>query len=431
MVKALNSKDLRNICLNMLTDTLDRGKLSQYVLRETFSCVNPDASERAYIKRLFTGTLEKLVYLDHVLEQFSSVPLKKMKNVVRNILRMGLYQLKFMDSVPDYTVIDESVKLTRKRGFNNLCPFVNAVLRKCQREADDLELPDHVKALFPKWIYDIIVSQYGSERAGKYFESVSKDSDETFVRYNTGRAEPEHITAMLTEYGCSVRKTVIPGTRYPEFGISGFASLTDLQAFRKGLITVQDPSSAFSILNAADYIKENRLTLDVCAAPGGKSLLMAQLFPDAKVIARDLTQGKVKLINENIERLGAGNVSAQVWDALVTDENSIGKADAVIADLPCSGLGVVSKKPDILYRLKETDLKELADLQRRILSVVSQYVKPQGILIYSTCTVNRQENEDNTRWFTQNHSFELLKEQTLLKGEWEFDGFYYAYFRKN
>ncbi len=419
-----NKKNLRNIVLNMLDATLEQGQLSHLVINNAFSDEQLTAKDRAFINRIYSGTLEKLVYLDYIIEQFSSVKLKKLKPVIRNILRMSIYQMKFMDSVPDYTCIDEAAGLTRKRGLSNLTGFVNGVLRNIQREADKLELPAHVKACAPKWVYDLVNSQYGEDAAGRFFDAVQRTDNETVIRFNLTKDIPENIISLLESENCNVRK--IEGSE-GAYAISGFDKLTSLEAFKKGLIIMQDISSMMSVeLTAADN-PNNEITIDVCAAPGGKSLYMAEKYPEARIISRDLTKYKVSLIEENIKRLGIKNIKPQVYDATVLDETMIDKADIVIADLPCSGLGVIKRKPDIMYRLKKEDLTELALLQRRILETVHNYVKPGGILMFSTCTINRKENEENTYWFLKNHSdFRLETQRQLIPGTDDCDGFYAA-----
>lgn len=423
-----NKKNPRNIVLNMLDATLEKGQLSHLVLNNAFSGEQLTVQDRAFINRTYSGTLEKLVYLDYVIEQFSSVKLKKLKPVIRNILRMSIYQMKFMDSVPDYTCIDEAVRLTKKRGLSNLTGFVNGILRNIQRKADKLELPDYVKACVPKWIYDIVNSQYGEITAGRYFDAIQHTDNETVVRFNLVKDIPKHIIKLLESENCNVRR--LEGSE-GAYAISGFEKLTSLTAFKKGLIIMQDISSMMSVELAAAGNPVNEITIDVCAAPGGKSLYMAEKYPDATIISRDLTKYKIGLIEENVKRLGIKNIKPQVYDATVLDETMIGKADIVIADLPCSGLGVVKRKPDIMYRLMKDDLNELAMLQRKILETVQNYVKPGGILMFSTCTINKGENEENTCWFLENHTdFKLETEKQLIPGTDDCDGFYAAKMKK-
>ena len=419
-----NKKNLRNIVLNMLIKTLENGEFSHLVLNQVFAEEAFSAQEKAFVNRLYAGTLEKIFYLDALLDCFSNVKVKKMKPVIRNILRLSVYQLIFMNSVPQHACIDEAVKLTRKRGFSNLTGFVNGVLRKIQREYGNAKVPEYLKKGAPKWFYELLCRQYGSEAADQFLENFQKEDHETTVRFHLSQATEEQIRHSLEEEGCLVHPIEGVSSGYR---ISGFESLTDLKAFKDGQIIMQDQSSMLAVEIAASGLKKPEIILDVCAAPGGKSLFMADKFPKAKIIARDLTLYKVNLIKENTKRLNIMNVEAQLQDALILDSTMIQTADIVIADLPCSGLGVIKKKPDILYRLKESDLDQLALLQRNILAVVYQYVKPGGILLYSTCTVNKQENTENTNWFLENYDFQLLEEKQILPGIMqEQDGFYIA-----
>lgn len=423
-----NKKNLRNTVLNMLDATLEKGQLSHLVINNAFSEEQLSAQDRAFINRTYSGTLEKLVYLDYVIEHFLSVKLKKLKPVIRNILRMSIYQMKFMDSVPDYTCINEAVRLTKKRGLSNLTGFVNGILRNIQREADGLELPDYVKSCAPKWIYELVNCQYGRAAAEKFFEAVQRTDNETVIRFNLIKDNPENIIRLLESEKCNVRK--IEGSE-GAYAIRGFDDLTSLTAFKEGLIIMQDISSMMAVELAAAGNPRNELTIDVCAAPGGKSLYMAEKYPEARIISRDITKYKAGLIEENVKRLGIRNIKPQVYDATVLDETMIGKADIVIADLPCSGLGVIKRKPDIMYRLKREDLPELVTLQRKILETVHNYVKPGGILMYSTCTINKTENEENTHWFLDNHAeFELETHRQLIPGTDDYDGFYAAKMKK-
>lgn len=212
--------------------------------------------------------------------------------------------------------------------------------------------------------------------------------------------------------------------------IKDYNYLEKLESFRKGFFYVQDISSMEVAQWAAP--KKGERIIDVCAAPGGKALHLAELLEGSgEVIARDLTEYKIGLIQENITRSGLSNIKAQQWDAKVFDKELEGAADIVIADLPCSGLGVLGKKTDLKYKMTPKIQKELASLQKEILSVVCGYVKPGGRLLYSTCTIHKMENEDNARYFLKRHAdFELKKEQQRLPGADNGDGFYIAMFQK-
>ncbi len=391
--------------------------------------------ERSFITRVTLGTLERRIELDYIIDWFSKVKVKKMKPVIRCILRMGVYQLKYMDSVPDSAVCNEAVKLAGKKGFGSLKGFVNGVLRSISRNLPEVSYPSEeekpieavsIRCSIPQWILRQWREDYGWEKTKSMAESFL-NQERTTIRVNTMMTDREKLIDDLKKQGIQAEKVVLRD--YPDFKqglyIWEYDYLLKIKEFAQGQFYVQDVSSMLPVwfLNPkeGDFV-------DVCAAPGGKSIHAAQLMQGLGVVeARDLTDYKVGLIEENIARARLKNVKAVKWDALILDESLVGKADGVIADLPCSGLGVLKKKPDIRYRMTREQQEELSRLQRQILSNACQYVKPGGTLLYSTCTVNKIENEDNTAWFLQNHQeFSLAKERQIFPGESCGDGFYLA-----
>ncbi len=392
--------------------------------------------ERSFITRVTLGTLERRIELDYIIDWFSKVKVKKMKPVIRCILRMGVYQLKYMDSVPDSAVCNEAVKLAGKKGFVSLKGFVNGVLRSISRNLPEVSYPSEeekpieavsIRCSIPQWILRQWREDYGWEKTKSMAESFL-NQERTTIRVNTMMTDREKLIDDLKKQGIQAEKLVFRD--YPDFKqglyIWEYDYLLKIKEFAQGQFYVQDVSSMLPVwfLNP----KEGDFVVDVCAAPGGKSIHAAQLMQGLGVVeARDLTDYKVGLIEENIARARLKNVKAVKWDALILDESLVGKADGVIADLPCSGLGVLKKKPDIRYRMTREQQEELSRLQRQILSNACQYVKPGGTLLYSTCTVNKIENEDNTAWFLENHrEFSLAKERQIFPGESCGDGFYLA-----
>ena len=392
--------------------------------------------ERSFITRVTLGTLERRIELDYIIDWFSKVKVKKMKPVIRCILRMGVYQLKYMDSVPDSAVCNEAVKLAGKKGFGSLKGFVNGVLRSISRNLPEVSYPSEeekpieavsIRCSIPQWILRQWREDYGWEKTKSMAESFL-NQERTTIRVNTMMTDREKLIDDLKKQGIQAEKLVLRD--YPDFKqglyIWEYDYLLKIKEFAQGQFYVQDVSSMLPVwfLNPTD----GDFVVDVCAAPGGKSIHAAQLMQGLGVVeARDLTDYKVGLIEENIARARLKNVKAVKWDALILDESLVGKADGVIADLPCSGLGVLKKKPDIRYRMTREQQEELSRLQRQILSNACQYVKPGGTLLYSTCTVNKIENEDNTAWFLENHrEFSLAKERQIFPGESCGDGFYLA-----
>nr|WP_294463750.1 16S rRNA (cytosine(967)-C(5))-methyltransferase RsmB [uncultured Sellimonas sp.] len=393
-----------------------------------------DKRERAFITRVTEGTLEHMIEIDYIIDQFSKTKTAKMKPVIRTILRSAVYQLKYMDQVPPSAVCNEAVRLAKKRGFQNLSGFVNGVLRTIAREMDQVKLPEEplslrlsVRYSVPEWMIRRWLSVYSEETVEKMLAYMMEEHP-TCIRFNPDRITKEEIKERLKEDGVEKVEShpVLPYALW----ISGYDYLGGLESFEEGLFYVQDASSMMAVESLP--VRKGDCIIDVCAAPGGKALHAAEkLAGTGHVDARDLTEYKVRLIEENIERSGLANISARQQDARIFDEGSLEKADIVIADLPCSGLGVLATKKDIRYNMTPETQKELALLQREILSVVHRYVKPGGTLLYSTCTINREENEENTVWFLEKHrEFALEKEKQYLPGIDPCDGFYIAVMKK-
>lgn len=436
--------DSREIVLDILLEVLERDGYSHVILRQALNKYQYlEKPERAFITRVVEGTVEYLLQLDYVINSVSTTKVKKMKPVIRTILRMSVYQILYMDRVPDSAVCNEAVKLAVKRKFTGLKGFVNGVLRNISRSRDSFTWPDdNIRYSMPSWIGAMWEEDYGREIKEAMLSSFLEDK-KTTVRCNLFKATEEAVIESLRGQGVSVTKSeILPGILYLE----GYDYLESLEAFREGFIQVQDLSSCL-VGEIADP-KEGDYCIDVCGAPGGKSLHIAdKLHGTGMVEVRDLSDSKIALIEENINRSGFKNIRARAMDALVPDQESKEKADIVIADLPCSGLGIIGKKPDIKYRMTPEKLIALSSLQREILSVASSYVKPGGRLVYSTCTIDRKENEENARWFLSQFPFEpvnlegklgkSLNAETLKQGFIQLlpgihpcDGFFIAAFQK-
>lgn len=390
-----------------------------------------DKSDRAFITRVTEGTLERMIELDYITDQFSKVKVKKMKPVIRAIVRSAVYQLKYMDSVPDSAVCNEAVKLAVSRGFGGLRGFVNGVLRSIARNLDSVQYPPEgtkeylsVRYSMPPWILEQWLAWYTPEQVEQMLRNFLEEKP-TSIRCNLHQISREDLKRKLAGEGVKAEEV-------PELPcallISGYDYLGALPSFREGDFQVQDISSMLVAERANP--REGDYIIDVCAAPGGKALHLAdKLRGTGMVQARDISDYKVGLIWDNIRRAGMENIEAVRWDATVLDEESVEKADIVIADLPCSGLGVLGRKSDLKYRMTREGEKELAALQRQILSQVWRYVKPGGKLVYSTCTINREENEENAAWFQAEYpEFRLVSEEQLLPGQQAGDGFYIAVF---
>lgn len=415
--------DVRALALEVLLEVTERKEYSHLALRgalEKYQYL--EKQDRAFLTRLVEGTVERMLELDYIIGCFSRTPVHKMKPVIRGILRMSVYQIKYMDRIPDAAVCNEAVKLAVKKGFSGLRGFVNGVLRSIVRGLGEVEYPGlSVKYSTPEWIVRQWTQEYGEELALGMLEDQYAERPVT-VRVNLHRISREALAERLTREGVSVR--TVDGVDCA-LAISGYDYLAALPSFQDGLFQVQDVSSMLAVLAAAP--RPGDYCIDVCAAPGGKSLHMADLMNGTGMVeARDLTEYKVQLIEENIARSRMENIRAARQDATVLDEGSVEKADVVLADLPCSGLGVLNKKRDLKYRMTPKQQEELVMLQRRILETVQRYVKPGGVLVYSTCTVHREENEGNTAWFLERFPFVLKERKQMLQGRDPWDGFYIA-----
>lgn len=443
-----SSVNIREIILGILMEITEEEAYSHVVIRNVLEKYQYlEKRDRAFISRVAEGTLEHMILLDYIIECFSKVPVYNMKPLIRNLLRMSVYQMKYMDSVPNSAVCNEAVKIAQKRGFYNLKGFVNGVLRNTARGMDQIVYPtpeqDPEKYLsviysIPAWIVKKWLTQFGFETTETIFQSFHKQRG-TLVRCNLDKASKEEIIQELRS-----QKITVKQHPYLEYAleISDYNYIGAVRAFKKGWIQVQDISSMLVTEIAAPNWGD--FCIDVCAAPGGKSLhLSDKLKGSGYVEARDVSEYKVALMQENIERTGAINIRASQMDATVYDPESFQKADIVLADVPCSGLGVIGKKQDIKYKMTEAKQAEIVKLQRKILHTVQNYVKPGGVLIYSTCTIGADENQMNVKWFLENYPFclesidsylcESLRGKTtkggylqLLPGIHKTDGFFIA-----
>ena len=448
-----NSLNLREMALEILLETERNGAYPNVLLKQMLDkYMYMDKQERAFLTRLVEGTVERKLTLDYYINQVSKTPVNKMKPLIRCVMRMAAYQIFYMDAVPDSAACNEAVKLAQKRGFSSLKGFVNGVLRNLAREKQGLSLPDQetdkikafsVKYSVPEWLVEKVVSDYGKEAAQAMFASLYENEGAITIRVNTSKVSVEECRKALEAEGVTVKKAPYVETALE---ISGYDSLLFLESFQKGYFQVQDVSSM--MVGLAANPKKGDHIIDVCAAPGGKSLHAADLLCGTGLVeARDLTDYKVGLILENIARSGFSNIKAVRKDACIQDEEAKETADVIIADLPCSGLGVLKKKSDIKYRVTREQIEELVVLQRQILKNAVTYLKEGGTFVYSTCTIAKEENEQQVAWILENLPLksetlegclpeEILKNAPeksyvqLLPGRESSDGFFVAKFIK-
>ncbi|MDE6017008.1 MAG: 16S rRNA (cytosine(967)-C(5))-methyltransferase RsmB [Acetatifactor sp.] len=431
------AENTREIVLDTLL-ALERGEeLSHRLIRAVLDKYNYlEERDKAFIKRLTEGTIERQTELDYYLDACSSVPVRKMKPLIRCLMRMSVYQLLYMDNVPDSAVCNEACKLAQKRKFSSLKGFVNGVLRGIARQKGNLPMPDRtaapleylsVKYSMPLWLVQLWTDAYGAERTERILRGLL-DIHPVSLRFSTNISEEEHgkLVRDMEQAGAVLRQSSLLPCSYM---VENTENIARLPGFTQGKFVVQDASSAMAVEAAG--IKAGDFVLDICAAPGGKSIFAAEKTgAGGRVLARDVSGKKTDLIEENIERMGMTNITVEVHDATESDESMHGRADVVLADVPCSGLGVLGKKRDIKYRVSPEKLLALEELQRAIIESCWQYVRPGGRLLYSTCTINPAENENMVRWILEQFPFELEEQRQFIPGEDETDGFYYARLRR-
>ncbi|MDR0963853.1 MAG: 16S rRNA (cytosine(967)-C(5))-methyltransferase RsmB [Clostridium sp.] len=413
-----------------------------------------DGRDRAFFKRLTQGCIERLIELDYILDAFSKFPMQRQRPILRWILRVSLYQMLYMDSVPDHAILSEALGMAVKFGFQGSKSYVNGLLRSILRQKDQLPYPNFeknpllalsVRASIPTWILSLWMDSYGLDIVRTMVEQIHTPRPVTvhFLPFVCAQMKEKYL-AQWTALGITYNEAIYPPNAYELRHLFGVESLP---GYEEGAFYVQDPSSALAVACAG--IRPGDFVVDVCAAPGGKSIRAALL--GAHVLARDVNEAKVERIRENINRLNLSTLmTIQCFDARTTDNSLYGKADVVLMDVPCSGLGVIQKKPDIKYRLTKESLPKLIDLAWEIASNSWQYLKPGGTLLYSTCTLNPMENERMIDRLCESFPLERVSLQdcwpqcfpeirqktqelctrTIFPGFYPMDGFFFAKLRR-
>ncbi len=421
--------DTRDIALTILTDIDVNKTFSSDALEAGLRKIQfDDKRDRAFITRLVEGTTEYRLQIDEIIKHLTTTKLNKMKPAIRNILRMGIYQIRYMDSVPERAAVNEAVRLAKAHKLAGLSGFVNAILRNVSRKKEEIdeliESKLSIKYSIPGWIVNLLQNSYGEEMAEKILASLYEDRPTT-IRVNRVVTDKETLKKKLVDAGITVEES---SEAEDALLISGYDFIRRIPGYKTGDFSVEDISSMLSVV--ATGVKEGDKVLDVCAAPGGKTAYFAE--KGAKVRSRDISEDKLELIRENVERLKIDDrVICERKDALVRDINSIGVYDIVLCDVPCSGLGVMGRKNDIKYRVSPQDLVALSKMGLKMLNVSSEYVKHGGILSYSTCTINPEENERNVeRFLKDNKEYEKIEERLFLQGRDDTDGFYYCIMKR-
>lgn len=434
----------RKLALRILDEIESTKDFSHIVFNRTIAQFDIEAIDRRFTSQLVFGVLENKLLLDYYIRKLSKVRFSRIDSSLINILRLGLYQLTFLDKVPDSAAVNECVKLAKKIGPRE-GNSANGLLRTFIRNGCNIELPDAnkhpitalgIKYSHPEWLVEMWIKAYGID----FTEALLKANNTTpklTLRTQTLHISRASLIQKLTEQG-----VVCEPVSWIDEGIVVQAlnhiSITDLVGYNEGWFQIQDLSSMSVGLYAG--VKANDLVIDVCAAPGGKATHVAQLMQDrGKVIARDLYDEKCALVEENVKRLKLKSVVVEKYDACMCDESLIDQADVVLVDAPCSGLGIIRRKPDIKYNKTLEQISALESIQKEILTQSAKYVKAGGRLMYSTCTLNPNENQEMIKWFLSNNaSFEIeaLPSSdrdgflTFFPNQHETDGFFIAKLKK-
>lgn len=397
----------RSTALRLIVKQTENKAYSNIALDGELSRSQLSLQDKKLATALFYGVIERMLTLDRIISEYSKRPADKLSARVRAILQMGLYQLLYMDKIPENAAVDEAVKLAKKERNPQAAGFVNAVLRsfirnekalpKGKSRTDDLS----IKYSCPEWLVKKWLSELDEKRALSLLES-SLGQPPTTVRVNVLKITPDELVKMLEAQGIKAKRSdILPNC----LSISNAASIESCQAFKDGLFHVQDIAS--QICCEALDLGNAQLLLDVCSAPGGKAFTSAQYMKNGRVMAFDLHENRVRLIKSGAERLGIDNIEASTNNAKVYSEQ-IPKADRVLCDVVCSGLGVIRRKPEIKYKNPD-ELLRLPEIQYEILNTSAKYLKKDGILVYSTCTVSDDENKRVVeRFLKENSGFEAV-----------------------
>jgi len=445
----MSKYNVREVALDILLSIEKNQAFSNLLLNKSIEKHGIKGKDTGLLTEMVYGTIQRKLTLDYYLEPFIKNP-KKLQDWVRVLLRLSLYQMVYLDRIPERAVFYEAVEIAKKRGHKGISSMVNGVLRTIQRNGlkslDEIKKPLErisIETSHPLWLVERWAEQYGVEKTQGICEANLRAPKQS-LRVNTSKFTKEEVKAQLAEEGIQVKD----GLFLEEALETQKGNAVYTEAFKQGMFTVQDESSML-VAHALD-VEPNETILDSCAAPGGKSTHIAErLQHTGQVVSLDIHAHKVKLIEDQAKRLGLDNIDTKVSDSrkvqeLFKDETF----DRILVDAPCTGFGVMKRKPDVKYTKTEQDVKQLARIQADILRAVAPLLKKGGTLVYSTCTIDQDENQEVVYQFLQEqkdfqfdttfkermpsvlHPHVTESQIQLLPDDFQSDGFYIASLRK-
>lgn len=409
-------ENARHIAYDTLKNIISNGQYSNLALKEA---LNRDIQkqDRAFITQLVYGTLEHLITIDYIISLYAK---RRVKPAIKNILRLGVYQIYYLN-VPDSAACNESVNLAKALGKQGAASFINAVLRNVARNKDKLIWPDRsdlikylsIRYSYPEHIVKILINDYGEQTAEGIMSFIP--DNELIVRANVTKVTTEELLKLLENDGIEVKRSNLAREALI---VKNSNNLINSELYKNGLFSVQSESSMLAAEAVCDAAQQFDIpnVLDACAAPGGKTFYIREHLKDANITALDIHEHRVDLIKSGAKRLDLSNIEKKVQDATIINKKFTNNFDIILIDAPCSGLGVIASKPDIKYNLKESDILSIEKLQESILENCKNYLKKNGIIIYSTCTILKNENERRINAFlNKNTEFTKIDIKELLQ----------------
>lgn len=410
-------KSARELALHILMKLQNDGAFSNILLNNELNKSELSELDKTFTTQLVYGVVSNKLAIDYIIKKSSKVRFNKIAVPIINILRLGIFQIYYLDKIPVSATCNEAVKLAKKYGHVSSANFVNAILRNASRTEKDTffsDIKDKVERLaieysYPLWLVNKFIDEFGYEDTLSLLKANDTLGYET-IRVNILKTTREEMQKRFE----NIKLGKLPDIIY----VDSVKKFLHSEEFKNGFITFQDeaPALVAHLLEA----KENQDILDICAAPGGKTTHIAALTGDkANITAMDLYEHRGELIKETAKRLGVNSIQVRINDATEFISEFEGKFDRVVADVPCSGLGVIRKKPDIKLRVQEKDIDEINEIQKKILDNASRYLKPGGVLVYSTCTILSEENQETIKWFLEkNKDFEICTNIEKIPNEW-------------